>query len=687
MSAVVRRTRAECPIKAVTLFKNAVEIRRRLAIPAEYSKEEIEVELELDLSQSLEDDTLRVHCVDGDDVILNHLEVRSRKIAYKELAKKVSGGASLIDDIENELNRMTELMQERERLTFSTEMWQQSVRSSVSDAVFKRGDLSVSTIQKNLTDSLQSSQEEIKALQKSMIETAKSLEQHRHELIRLDAELERLMGEVFWPLREVTSSNAPVNAADSLKAWRALCFDRREVKSISLSLSLPTAEAGAEAEAVPASEASSHISREKSGIQVEVTYSIPHSAAWRPTYELRLKESGSTSVGKESSLVVAYKGSAWQRSGEEWREVDAFLSTGDAVLSSEPQTLPALKAEYPPEPKPVVPVAPSAPMGLMQARSGPMHMKRMMMAPSVMAESADAVSYCAVNGNLTSARTRQVDLGSGAGSQNAVFKLPSKMVLRCDGVEQKFTLLQKEMACRVVSFCRLEASPRDAVFRLIFWKNESDLLFLPSEGASVFEGATLVGKCNVQLTRSGQSSYNFIGEDKKMRVSSSKPKEFRHKPASASSSTVGFLSSLNALKENKQVYEQHFKVQVEKPQHRESDSEAYTFVGSVRLPTSTDETIKVNLLQPSVYETAEHTDDMELLREKLSPSSPITSAAASSESNPESAATSRAILNTITGTLFFIITDVSYEKPRELSFVYSLESPASSKTKPHVIDA
>jgi uncharacterized protein (TIGR02231 family) len=237
------------------------------------------------------------------------------------------------------------------------------------------------------------------------------------------------------------------------------------------------------------------VEAERAGtFEVAVSYAVGN-AGWQPVWDARL-------LPDTGSVELAFLGSVWQRTGEDWSEVGLTVSTaqpgrGLYVPKLDPRYL--VKYE-PPRPVPLKQVRPSAPMA----------------APGVVAGAARAVMRDEAEEYVAPEQKLEVATASvEEGLLSAAFHAPRRESVDGSGQARKISLARFPLQATVVR----TAAPRveAAAFLTVRAVNETGIPLLAGT-AGVYLGDELVGRTALPATPPGGELELAFGADDRVEI-------------------------------------------------------------------------------------------------------------------------------------------------------------------------
>ncbi|PAV81126.1 hypothetical protein WR25_22376 isoform A [Diploscapter pachys] len=307
-------------------------------------------------------------------------------------------------------------------------------------------------------------------------------------------------------------------------------------------------------------------------ITMDLAYQV-HNARWRPSYDIRVE------TGEKKRMTITYFGHVAQGTGEDWTNVQMFLTTAQPCIGGDVPELGTLDvAIRPPTPPPCQPcptqiqqygygapmMAAAAPRALRKSMArGGGGAERQMMAADCMMDMEVAIAT--VQSNTTS-------------TEFAIEKLAN---IPPDNSEHKVTIGAFEVEPHLIYECVPKKSTN--VFFVATAVNQSELALLSGE-ASVFLDNAFVAKSNIKDISPGERFNVSLGVDSSIRIS--------YKPAREYKEQKGVIT-----KNSSNIHEQIVNV-------KNTRRDGILLTLKEHVPRSTDEKIKVALLEPQAVVNA-----------------------------------------------------------------------------------
>ncbi len=233
------------------------------------------------------------------------------------------------------------------------------------------------------------------------------------------------------------------------------------------------------------------VEAEKAGtFEVAVSYAVG-SAGWQPVWDARLAPESST-------VELAFFGSVWQRTGEDWSEVSLSASTAQPARGLYVPTLdPRYLTRYEPRPQPVL--RKSAPMGAAPAPS----------ARAIMREESDELASAGESKLAYATATVEEGLLS------ASFRTARRETVDGSGQARKVALARFPLKAQVVR----TAAPRveAAAFLTAKVVNDTGIPLLAGV-AGVYVGDEFVGRTSLAATPPGGELELAFGADERVEI-------------------------------------------------------------------------------------------------------------------------------------------------------------------------
>ncbi|CAJ0590686.1 unnamed protein product [Cylicocyclus nassatus] len=320
---------------------------------------------------------------------------------------------------------------------------------------------------------------------------------------------------------------------------------------------------------------------EKGGhVKLEVSYQV-HGASWSPSYDIRVD-----TTGKQPSLRITYSGKISQTTREDWLDALLVLSTAQPCLGGNIPELAVLEAILYRPPPPPVP-APTD-LGRGGVRRSRMLLKSFSAAPR-RTSSSSAEEECGASLDMAAMAPRMAEVApTGQHALSTEFVIAKPAAIPSDGAEHKVTIGIVDLSPQMVHQC--VPSKNASAFLTALAVNNSKLPFLPGD-ATVYLNNNFVSKTSLKSVSPGENFFCSLGVDTALRI--------EYKPVKKYHEEVGYIN-----KNSSTVYEQVIVV-------KNSRSDAALITVKQQVPRSTDEKIKVRLINPTVS-TSEETSNSDL---------------------------------------------------------------------------
>ncbi|XP_076467162.1 protein F37C4.5-like isoform X2 [Babylonia areolata] len=293
--------------------------------------------------------------------------------------------------------------------------------------------------------------------------------------------------------------------------------------------------------------------KESCKVSLLVSY-VTSSASWKPSYDIRM-------YSAEDMLKITYYGQIKQSTGEDWSDAKLYLSTAMPSIGGEiPELFTAELNLY--KQRPSVQVKKRA-MSFSGARRE--------MKPHYLAAEVEMVyGECA-------ALMVHAQAEVGEGMATTMYEIQRRSTIPSDGIEHKVTVGLISIQPRIHYACIPQLVPH--AFMLAKVINSSPFTFLSGD-TSIFLDNTFVGKASMKDVYPMEEFDCSLGVDPAVKVT--------YKPQKKFQASSGILSKVVSTT-REQVIE--VKNTHDFPVH---------IVLQDQLPRSTDERIKVNLLEPQI---------------------------------------------------------------------------------------
>ncbi|TFK24423.1 hypothetical protein FA15DRAFT_619475 [Coprinopsis marcescibilis] len=330
-------------------------------------------------------------------------------------------------------------------------------------------------------------------------------------------------------------------------------------------------------------------------VELELRYAVTN-ATWTPIYDVRID----TEAGlKDKPVVLTYKASIAQHTGEDWRGVPIVLETSKPTVGVNlPSIHPWKLSVYAPPPPPRYPAQPMMGMPMMgqppviiQSRSRSSSRSRsrsrerrrrsrsrsrsprriVIQQPSIIALPAQSMPPPPVLQQMMAEASRASDF-------NVTFTVPGLMSIPSDRIAHSVTIVKLELGTTLewVSIPKVDAK----VYLKAVIKNASDYSFL-SGTSSIYLDGSFIAKSRIPSVSPGQSFDCSLGLDPSIRVT--------YPPLSKNLVQTGFVT-----KSKTQTYTQQIAI------HSTKSVAVDNLIIRDQVPVSEDSTIIVKLSLPSL---------------------------------------------------------------------------------------
>ncbi|EJD47245.1 hypothetical protein AURDEDRAFT_113507, partial [Auricularia subglabra TFB-10046 SS5] len=326
--------------------------------------------------------------------------------------------------------------------------------------------------------------------------------------------------------------------------------------------------------------------------ELSLSYTVT-AASWTPLYDLRASIAGESSSGKgeASSVLLHYRASISQRTGEAWDGVQLTLSTASPQLGTDiPTVRPLQVSEYSPpvfystRSRKRVSLLAAGPGAYM--RQAPQTEEMMMMdSEQPLARGAPLPALAALPAPV---RMRETTVGEGAVS--ATFLIEGLSTIPSD-TDDDFQTHKVSIAEIILSNIDLEwvTVPKEipTVYLQCKVKNTSNYPFLPGP-ASVYMGNSFVAKSSIPNVSPQEHFFTSLGVDNAVRVTYHPQQKKTKQPtgslfASSKTSTTSFAQRISIKNTRRAAVPR--------------------LVVRDGVPNSTDARIKVNVVEPKELPT------------------------------------------------------------------------------------
>ncbi|CUA74076.1 Protein F37C4,5 [Caenorhabditis elegans] [Rhizoctonia solani] len=302
--------------------------------------------------------------------------------------------------------------------------------------------------------------------------------------------------------------------------------------------------------------------------ELMLTYVVSN-ASWTPLYDIRAAIAKSPDA--TSKMMLHYRASITQTTGENWPEVGLTLSTASPQLGSKVPTLSPWKIGFPAPPPPPPP-----------GRAQPV--ARYMAEASSAEESDDYMGFALFDDEPVPAMAARTAHVATAGVLSATFGIPGRSDIPSDGGSHKVVVAVLDLEAELEWIC--VPREKESVFLTCKVVNSSEFTLLPGE-ASVFMDDNFVSKSRIEHVSPNDSFKTSLGVDSSLRVTYPSAKTLNR---TMTQSGFSFLA-----RERQSVSAQSQRITIR--------NSRLTTVSDLRvvdhLPVSTDAKLKVNVIAPS----------------------------------------------------------------------------------------
>ncbi|GLB45313.1 putative mucoidy inhibitor A [Lyophyllum shimeji] len=286
-------------------------------------------------------------------------------------------------------------------------------------------------------------------------------------------------------------------------------------------------------------------------VEIALIYAV-HGGTWTPGYDIRVDMQA-----KEEQVLLVYKASITQNTGEDWTDVPLTLETAKPIFGEGVPTLNPWKLSLRKAPAARSPVA-------NRKSSGAESFLR-----------CKAAANTAEVEELEPMEHRGLDVVS-KGHVNATFQVPGLISIPSDGVSHNVTIVQLHLGAKLSWVCVPKKDPR--VYLNARIKNTSEYTLLRGPG-SVYVDGSFISRTKVPFVSPGESFDCSLGPDPSIRV--------WYLPRTRTVSQSGFYTKTATT-----AFTQNITVQNTKPVR----AEGVRVVEQV--PVSEDAQVQVSLITP-----------------------------------------------------------------------------------------
>ncbi|CUA74074.1 Protein F37C4,5 [Caenorhabditis elegans] [Rhizoctonia solani] len=306
--------------------------------------------------------------------------------------------------------------------------------------------------------------------------------------------------------------------------------------------------------------------------ELMLTYVVSN-ASWTPLYDIRAAIAKSPDA--TSKMILHYRASITQTTGENWPEVGLTLSTASPQLGSKVPTLSPWKIGFPAPPPPSAQAHPGARMYKSQSRFVEQYEPE---------ESEDDMGFGLFDDEPAPAMAARTAHVATAGVLSATFGIPGRSDIPSDEGSHKVVVAVLDLEAELEWIC--VPREKESVFLTCKVVNSSEFTLLPGE-ASVFMDDNFVSKSRIEHVSPNDSFKTSLGVDSSLRVTYPSAKTLNR---TMTQSGFSFLA-----RERQSVSAQSQRITIR--------NSRLTTVSGLRvvdhLPVSTDAKLKVNVIAPS----------------------------------------------------------------------------------------
>ncbi|KAG8706093.1 hypothetical protein FRC11_008522 [Ceratobasidium sp. 423] len=310
--------------------------------------------------------------------------------------------------------------------------------------------------------------------------------------------------------------------------------------------------------------------------ELMLTYVVSN-ASWTPLYDIRA--SIAKSPDASSKIVLHYRASITQTTGENWPEVALTLSTASPQLGSKVPTLSPWKIGFP---------APPPGQGYPRTKQTARKSTAQIRARSADYDSDEDMGFALFNGLGGEASAappmaaREAHVAT-AGVLSATFGIPGRSDIPSDEGSHKVVVVVLDLEADLEWIC--VPREKESVFLTCKVANSSEFTLLPGE-ASVFMDDNFVSKSHIDHVSPNDSFKTSLGVDSSLRVTYPSAKILNR---TATQSGFSFIA-----RERQSISSQSQRITIR--------NSRLTSVSDLRvidhLPVSTDANLKVNVITP-----------------------------------------------------------------------------------------
>ncbi|CUA72740.1 hypothetical protein RSOLAG22IIIB_10279 [Rhizoctonia solani] len=310
--------------------------------------------------------------------------------------------------------------------------------------------------------------------------------------------------------------------------------------------------------------------------ELTLTYVVSN-ANWTPLYDIRA--SIAQSPDATSKIMLHYRASITQTTGENWPEVALTLSTASPQLGSKLPTLSPWKIGFP---APVLPAGQSAIRTKQTARFSSQALEALVDNDDEEDADEDMESHDIVLCSAEPMASRKAHVAT-AGVLSATFGIPGRSDIPSDEGSHKVVVAVLDLEAELEWIC--VPREKESVFLTCKVVNSSEFTLLPGE-ASVFMDDNFVSKSQIEHVSPNDSFKTSLGVDSSLRVTYPSAKTLNRTMTQSGFSLLA--------RERQSVSAQSQRITIR--------NSRLTTVSDLRvvdhLPVSTDARLKVNVIAP-----------------------------------------------------------------------------------------
>uniref|UniRef100_A0A914WX50 Uncharacterized protein n=1 Tax=Plectus sambesii TaxID=2011161 RepID=A0A914WX50_9BILA len=323
-------------------------------------------------------------------------------------------------------------------------------------------------------------------------------------------------------------------------------------------------------------------SEEGGKVELAVSYQV-YGANWRPSYDIRVF-TNSAKPDEKSAMKIYYYGMITQNSGEDWNDAELMLSTATPSIGGVIPTLPTKTVgiyKPPPPPQPIFNAAPQSNMMMMRGGGGA--------SGALFGSAPVAEAYSAMAPPMVPAMDQLQTLAE----HNVIstcFVIARPSTIPSDGAEHKVSVTVIDLEPRFEH----ETVPSKSPVAFLTAKVTNTSTFpLLSGPTSIYLNNSFVAKSSLKAVSPKEEFDCSLGVDPAVRI--------EYKPAHKFHEQAGFVTKSSVDNHEQAIDIKNTKV-----------NEKIKIVVREQIPKSTDEKIKITVMQPELPKNGEEPTTVKL---------------------------------------------------------------------------